>query len=131
MKLVNKFRDVRKDRSTNTLMVYGTKGYGKSHLLAALVCYLAAKKERVLYIPDCKECVKEPVSYFKSAMLYTWADDETMQKFFKNLKTMDEILDFLNNQKHIIVVIDQMNALAASDGDSDDTRDAKKIWLGG
>jgi hypothetical protein len=40
--LVNKFRYVQEYRSTDTLLVYGTKGYGKSHLLAVLVCYLAA-----------------------------------------------------------------------------------------
>ena len=46
---MNKFRHVQENRSTNTLLIYGTKGY---HLLAVLVCYLAAQGERVVYIPD-------------------------------------------------------------------------------
>ena len=53
VKLVNKFRHVQENHSTDTLMLYGTKGYGKSHLLAVLVCYLAAQGERIVYIPDC------------------------------------------------------------------------------
>jgi hypothetical protein len=32
-------KDIRKDDSYDTVRLYGTQGYGKSHLLAALVCY--------------------------------------------------------------------------------------------
>ena len=51
--LVNRVQALRESGDTSALWVYGTKGYGKSHLLAALVCYLTAQKEWVVYIPDC------------------------------------------------------------------------------
>jgi hypothetical protein len=60
---------------TRKLSLYGTIGYGKSYLLAALVCYLTVHGTRIVYIPDCRECCEEPLTYFQAAMLFTWADD--------------------------------------------------------
>ena len=73
--LVQNFDEVRCDEHYTSLWLYGTQGYGKSHLLAALVCYLAAQDERVVYIPDCRSLLDDPVEYVKTAMLFAWADD--------------------------------------------------------
>jgi hypothetical protein len=51
---------------------YGTFGYGKSHLLATLACYLIAAGKRVVFIPDCQACVWKPVAYLQTAMLLAW-----------------------------------------------------------
>ena len=66
--LVDRFEHIQKDPSHSSLIVYGTRGYGKSHLLAALVCCLAATAAKVIYIPDCRELMKDPVSYVIAAM---------------------------------------------------------------
>src|SRR6185295_2194585 len=88
--LLRMFEEVR-EPSYRGFWLYGTEGYGKSHLLAALVCHLVHAGERVVYIPDCRECVNDPVSYVRAAMLFAWADDDTMQEEITTLNTMEEI----------------------------------------
>jgi hypothetical protein len=75
-KLLDMFEDMQSNQTCSTLWLYGTQGYGKSHLLATLVCCLVAKGERVVFIPDCRECVKRPVDYIQAAMIFAWADDD-------------------------------------------------------
>jgi hypothetical protein len=93
------------------LWVYGTRGYGKSHLLAAMVCYLTALGKRVIYIPDCRLCVANPTAYLKTAMLFAWTDKATQKKIL-TLNTEDKIKEFLEMKPDVIYVIDQMNELS-------------------
>jgi DNA replication protein DnaC len=46
--------------------VYGGKGYGKSYILAALACLLVRTGTRVVYIPDCRAWLLNPLSYLRS-----------------------------------------------------------------
>jgi hypothetical protein len=64
-------------------LFYGTIGYGKSHLLAALACYLISAGKRVVYIPDCRECAWSPVSYFRAAMLLAWGGGRMIASYGK------------------------------------------------
>ena len=113
--LLDSFRILQQKRDHSVLWVYGTKGYGKSHLLAALVCYLVARKERVVYIPDCWKCIDNPVGYVRAAMLFAWADDPTIQDEIITLNTQEMIYRFFQRRKKSIFVIDQMNAFGKSD----------------
>jgi hypothetical protein len=112
--LVKKLKKVQKSLQLTTVWLYGTQGYGKSHLLAALVCYLAARGERVVYIPDCRAMLKNPVEYFRAAMLFAWANDNPTQREIMTLDTQKEIEDFFSSTEGVIFVIDQMNALKTS-----------------
>ena len=109
--LKKRFDYIRRASRHIALIVYGTRGYGKSHLLAALVCHLAAGEDKVVFIPDCQECLLSPVLYTKAAMLFAWAGDENKQQQIMELKTEDDILSFFEGQKNVIFVIDQLNAL--------------------
>jgi hypothetical protein len=109
--LVENLENVRRGRNYSAVWLYGTQGYGKSHLLAALVCYLAAQCERVVYIPDCREWFRDPVGYLQTAMLFAWADDITAQEEICTKTTEDELEAFINSQDSIIFVVDQLNAL--------------------
>jgi len=131
--LLEKLKEVRKTRGYTTLWLYGTQGYGKSHLLAALVCYLAAQDERVVYIPDCREWLRDPVECIRVAMLFAWADDITTQKEIMTLNTEDEIETFIKRQKNVIVVVDQLNALTESNGSSEQIKKRGQLhsWLMG
>ena len=128
------------DRSS--LWVYGTRGYGKSHLLAALVYCLSATEKRIVYIPDCRGCLIDPITYIRAAMLFAWADDESKKEEIMTLKTWAEIYEFFQNcryasfrgsrERELIFVIDQMNALAQLnvDDDSEKTNKANlRDWL--
>src|SRR5436305_9410690 len=110
--LLENFQTVRRSLHYSALLLYGTRGYGKSHLLAALVCYLVAQGERVVFIPDCRECLKSPVKCFKAAMLFAWADDHKEQEIMK-LDEMKQILKFLQAKsgRGTIYVYDQLNGI--------------------
>ena len=118
--LLDLLRTMQRRRDISALWVYGTRGYGKSHLLAALVCYLVARKERVVYIPDCREFIEEdPVEYIQAAMLFAWADDPTIRDEIITLNTWEMIRHFFKRHKKSIFVIDQMNAFGELDNDED------------
>jgi len=112
------------------LWLYGTQGYGKSHLLAALVCYLAAQDERVIYIPDCRSLLKNPILHVRAAMLFAWADDPTTQNEITKMSTTDEILAFLYTQEKVIFVVDQMNAFKAGGLGAKERREELRDWVG-
>ena len=119
---------MRQSDDTSTLWVYGTKGYGKSHLLAAFICYLIARGERVVYLPDCRESVKDPIEYMRTALLLAWADDNSKQLEIIKLDTMEKIKKFLQGRKHAITFIDQVNSLEILDG-KDTTFSEEKVFL--
>ena len=132
VKLVNKFQHVQENRSTNTLLVYGAKGYGKSHLLAVLVCYLAAQGERVVYIPDCLASIANLVQTFVRAMLFAWADDYAIKDQIIKLNSPKTIGDFLSGfSGETVFVFDQMNALEESDSAGDELRKWLLRYRGG
>jgi len=114
--LLDRLRYVQKSHNRSALWVYGTKGYGKSHLLAALVCYLTAQEERIVYIPDCREFAKRPVAYIQTAMLFTWADDKAIQDEIITLDTLQKIQDFFDCHRNAIFFIDQVNGFAEMEG---------------
>jgi hypothetical protein len=116
-KLLNRLKYVREARNRSALWVYGTKGYGKSHLLAALVCYLTAQGERVVYIPHCRECVKSPVIYVQAAMLFAWADDKAIRDEIITLDTQRKIRKFFKRHPNTIFVIDQLNGFTKMEGE--------------
>jgi hypothetical protein len=59
------------DKTCPRLLLYGTSGYGKSHLLAAeAVAQMTPgeKQKRIVYLPDCKQMLTAPATYMKSAL---------------------------------------------------------------
>lgn len=129
--LLQELKKVRRSGSLTIAWLYGTQGYGKSYLLAALVCYLAAQDERVVYIPDCREWLRNPVEYIQKAMLFAWADDITTQKEIMTLNTEDGIEDFITHQKNVVVVCDQLNALTKFNSSNEEMKKRAGVnnWL--
>lgn len=64
-----------------------------------------------MFIPDCRECVKRPVSYIQAAAIFAWADDKQRLKEIMELCTMEMIARFFDRTAEIVFVIDQLNAL--------------------
>ena len=118
-------------------LFYGTIGYGKSHLLAMLACYLISAGKRIIYIPDCRECAWRPVDYLKAAMLLAWGrrEDSAMRQKLLALDTTEAISQFFGAQSStkIIFLIDQMNALemdpSGIDGLNDATKTTIYMWI--
>jgi hypothetical protein len=129
-KLLKELNEVRDSNVYTSVWLYGTQGYGKSHLLAALVCYLAAQDEQIIYIPDCRALLQDPVRYIRAAMLFAWADDLATQREIMTLNTLGEIQDFFELQENVIFVIDEKNALKSSDDSREDTKHRDLLdWL--
>jgi len=117
--LVQKLKNVQDSEVHNIVWLYGIQGCGKSHLLAVLVCCLIGEDERVVYIPDCRELLKNPVGYVRAAMLFAWATDITTQEEIMILDTLDEIEDFFMSQNKVLFVVDQLDAFN-SDGSGEE-----------
>jgi hypothetical protein len=124
--LVQELKKVQRSDIYSTVWLYGTQGYGKSHLLAALVCYLATQGEQVVYISDCRALLEDPVKYLRATMLFAWADDIIIQK---TLNTLEEIGEFFKSQKNVIFVIDQMNALKIDGFREKEKREKLSNWI--
>lgn len=82
------------DRAS-AIWFYGTIGYGKSYILAALVCFLMKSGHRVLFLPDCRTWLDEPEAYLQDAMRLTWADDSVTLREIDGMKTVPEMAFFL------------------------------------
>ncbi|KAF8534790.1 hypothetical protein BDD12DRAFT_895078 [Trichophaea hybrida] len=106
----------------SAIWLYGTMGYGKSHVLAALVCFLMKSGHRVLFLPDCRAWLDEPETYLLDAMKLTWADDLVTLRKIDRMKTLPEIIFFLqtiyrHQRVRVIFIVDQMNALQTDPAD--------------
>ncbi|CAG8834424.1 11663_t:CDS:2, partial [Gigaspora margarita] len=85
------------------MFIYGTVGYGKSHILTAIACFLIRNGRRVVYLPDCRKLAVDPMEYIKSALFLTYVDDDARTSEINACENeLDETLYF---------IVDQMNTL--------------------
>ncbi|KIX05228.1 uncharacterized protein Z518_06100 [Rhinocladiella mackenziei CBS 650.93] len=126
--LLRELKFVLRENSYTKLWVYGNRGYGKSHLLAALVCYLSALGEHVIYVPDCRVWLNDPVKIFQEALWFAFTD-KAIQDEIAKLDTTKKIQQFLtdmeNRKGRILFVFDQMNAICVNETDVEHVRLAK------
>jgi hypothetical protein len=126
VELLEELQFVRFSPNHDSLWVYGTSGYGKSYLLAVLVCYLAALGQPVIYIPSPRSCMGDPIRHLQTAMLFAWTDKARQDEII-TLDTDEKIKTFLKGQKNFIFVIDQMNELTEAKDDNDAKADLRKL----
>jgi energy-coupling factor transporter ATP-binding protein EcfA2 len=120
------------DGGNSQIHVYGTMGFGKSHILAALAGLLARKGKRVVYLPDCRQMVVHPLVYIQSALLCTFADppSSAMRAKIRRLKSNDDLLAFCSSiQTPMYFIVDQMNALEAEELNEDSIPNSAKFDL--
>ena len=104
------------------LYIQGTMGFGKSYVLAALTCLLYRQKKLLVFIPDARALMLRPVPYVKSALLCTFADPsfEEERKQIRACESTDDISSFYHGlQPFPYLIVDQINALEASDLNTD------------
>ncbi|KAL1916623.1 uncharacterized protein VTP21DRAFT_5327 [Calcarisporiella thermophila] len=100
----------------NRLYVYGSIGYGKSHILAAMACLLFQQGKRVVYLPDCRAMAQNFLRYLKEALLLTFGDSESYQLEILKCDTTEKINAFCDeifdrDSIRLYFIIDQLNAL--------------------
>ncbi|CAB5310535.1 unnamed protein product [Rhizophagus irregularis] len=112
---INKFRS---GTGYMKLFVYGTVGYGKSHILSAIACFLFRTGRRVVYIPDCRQLSVDPIDYVKSALFLAYHDDDAKINEINSCENFEDITNFckkLQFKEQLYFIIDQMNALDEND----------------
>jgi hypothetical protein len=119
-------------RRRRAIYVYGSMGYGKSHLLAALACLLVRLGEHVVYLPDCRAMLQDPLEYLQTAFLLAFQNardywDAVLQsKDFEDLALLSH--QFANGRK-ICFIVDQLNALDVEADGQDNISNKKKAAL--
>jgi hypothetical protein len=120
-------------RHRQAIYVYGTRGYGKSHILAALACLLVRKKERIVYLPDCRAMLQEPLEYLRNALLFTFADSSSIdyRERIYECEDIEALAAFCKNYKRggLCFIVDQLNALDPEPKGEDDVSDDMKFSL--
>ncbi|RUS24678.1 hypothetical protein BC938DRAFT_473241, partial [Jimgerdemannia flammicorona] len=105
------------------LFIFGSIGYGKSHILAAMVCLLLQQGKRVVFLPDCRPMAMFFSEYLKSALLLTFADSVYYQKKIYNCMSVNDIVSFslelAKEQIHLYFIVDQFNALDNDENDNE------------
>jgi hypothetical protein len=110
-----------------------TRGYGKSPVLAALACPLVRKKERVVYLPDCRAMFQEPLEYLRNALLFAFADSSSSDycERIYECEDVEALANFCKNHKRggLYFIVNQLNALDPEPKGEDDVSDDTKFSL--
>lgn len=98
-------------RTYDRMFVYGTIGFGKSHILAALVCYLLRNGKRVVYLPDCRMMCHNFMEYVQRSLYLSFGD--ILGEKIVNCSNIVELTRLLKSlgQIEIYFIIDQLNGL--------------------
>jgi hypothetical protein len=101
------------------LLLFGTMGFGKSHIVAALVCFLLRQGKRVVFLPDCKAMLEDPVEYLQAALLLAMHGDAEAQHRVTCARSADELTQFCKSHgEDLLFIVDQFNAFDADQLDS-------------
>ncbi|KAI9443719.1 hypothetical protein F5148DRAFT_1255992 [Russula earlei] len=122
---------MRTEIGLNRIYIQGTIGYGKSHILAALACLLGRGGNRVVYLPDCREMLRGPLIYLKSALLCAFADPSSShhRTTIRACRSNSDLLAFCRanaNPDPLYFVVDQMNAFHKEESNEDEIANDKK-----
>jgi hypothetical protein len=120
-------------RHRQAIYVYGSQGFGKSHILAALACLLVRKGERVVYIPDCPAMLLDPFLYLRTALLFAFTGS-IHGEGIRECEDVEGLADFCSLYRSIgqlCFVVDQWNALDPDPTGQDKVDDRRKFQLHG
>ena len=92
--------------------IYGTKGYGKSHVIAASVVLQLKQGQRVVFIPHSRSFATSPFESLLCALLLAFADDEAASADLIRVSINDvSALVAWAVGREFTLVVDQMNSL--------------------
>jgi hypothetical protein len=104
------------------LYLFGTMGFGKSYILAALACLLMRTGKRVVYLPDCGVLLHpgSRTRYLKQALLRAFSDPSSYSELrqIESCPDLDALAKFCYEygtthgaSKAIYLVVDRLEAL--------------------
>ena len=103
--------------------VYGTKGYGKSHIIVATVFMLLKEGHRVVFFPHARDfALENPAEYVRAALIMAFADDDdALAEIETSSTTVDSLIKWARHQDFILIV-DQLNSLEEDSKVSNDKK---------
>ena len=138
-KLVDHLRRFKEEPSCRALNLFGSLGYGKSYIMAALACLLIKNGERVVFLPNCRALLNIGFgNYVTLALLLCFGDSLVEQREIYCCEGDPGRLIKLCNKLSIkgvklYFVVDQYNAfdLAADNEDyiGNEQKVRAKDWL--
>ena len=105
----------------------------QSYMLSALVVLLlrdffnGRSALRVVYIPDCRQLLTDPLKPMQQSLLLAFADDEEQCQLIYQAETREELIDVVSQHAvgTLLFVVDQFNALTVHGGSQDPRLQAK------
>ena len=124
--LMNTIEKAIESKETLPINVYGTRGYGKSHIIAAVVVLLMKKKGGlpVLFLPQVRDMAdSDPLPYLRAAALLTFASASDAQ-IMSDIEDCDSLsaLTAVISKHQFILVADQLNSLKEDSRIADDKK---------
>ena len=101
--------------------LYGTKGYGKSHILAAIVVWRIMKGKRVVYIPLARSMAESPFDYLRDSLIMAFADDDDKLDEIDLCSDINSLVTWAWGESFELYV-DQFNSLEESSKISDEEK---------
>lgn len=97
------------NRNKSSLFLHGHMGVGKSHMMAALACFLTRIGKLVVYISDYSAFLSDPVTATKIALARAfWNRECELDKIFE-MRTVDELKTYcmqISHRERIYLLID-------------------------
>lgn len=96
----------------HTINIFGTSGYGKSHIITACVVSMLKAVIPVVFIGHTRDLGAHPLRYLKAALAVAFGRDETMLRDILQRDSVDDLLAYVKDaQVQFALVIDQANSL--------------------
>ncbi|KAF8535742.1 hypothetical protein BDD12DRAFT_912599 [Trichophaea hybrida] len=114
------------------LFLHGTLGVGKSHLMAALACYLTRRGKRVVFLPDCLALLKSPLPGVREALTIAFSDEPLLVDEIFEARTKDDLEDLcakISTEHTLYFLIDQANALDTMPEGEDRVNQSRKDFV--
>jgi hypothetical protein len=102
-------------RQRQAIYLYGSKGGGKSYILAALACLLVRTGTPVVYIPDCRAMLLDPLNYLQTAILFAFVNSKPSCEEILDCQNLESLTNFCIRYElafgQLCFIVDQLNAL--------------------
>ena len=103
----------------------------KSHILAALACLLVRKGTQVVYLPDCRAWLSNPLTYLRNALVFACVHFElSLLEEVLDREDLESLANFCERyENRLCFIVDQVNALDFEPKGQDVSLDTKKDLL--
>jgi hypothetical protein len=107
--------EIERVSKTKRVNIYGTKGYGKSHIIAAIVAQMMKdNRNPVVFLPHAGDLTATPMTYLQGALALAFARDAKLLDQIARCDSVDQLICVVKCPPSFVLVVDQMNSLEES-----------------